>query len=162
MSRCELTKEVFQALGSILMSGVSKLVRLSVGLNDVGDTAAKHIWEALRHKHCKLQHLEWVKPSHVLTGATSMIRDRLKQLKRTWRLNRACLVLFLQSGDVVAHRRLRWGVMWICCCQQHFINSHSKEQQIDWLLRTTFGQINAGPSSNDRAKVSSVQKCTYS
>lgn len=58
MSRCELTKEVFQALGSILMSGVSKLVRLSVGLNDVGDTAAKHIWEALRHKHCKLQHLD--------------------------------------------------------------------------------------------------------
>uniref|UniRef100_A0A8C2FMY0 Si:ch73-233m11.2 n=1 Tax=Cyprinus carpio TaxID=7962 RepID=A0A8C2FMY0_CYPCA len=58
MSRCELTEEVFRALGSILMSGGSKLVRLSVGLNDVGDTAAKHIWEALRHKHCTLQHLD--------------------------------------------------------------------------------------------------------
>ncbi|XP_016375897.1 ribonuclease inhibitor [Sinocyclocheilus rhinocerous] len=58
MSRCELTKEVFRALGSILTSGVSKLVSLSVGLNDVGETAAKHIWEALRHKHCKLQHLD--------------------------------------------------------------------------------------------------------
>ncbi|XP_043103022.1 NACHT, LRR and PYD domains-containing protein 3 isoform X1 [Puntigrus tetrazona] len=57
MSRCELTEEVFRALGSVLTSGVSKLVSLSVAVNDVGDAGAKHILEALRHKHCKLQHL---------------------------------------------------------------------------------------------------------
>ncbi len=57
-----LTEEVFGALGSVLMSGVSKLVSLSVAVNDVSDAGAKHIWEALRH--CKLQHLEWVKSSH--------------------------------------------------------------------------------------------------
>ncbi len=58
MNRCELNKEVFGALGRIWASGVSKLVSLSVAVNDVGDAGAKHFWEALRHKHCKLQHLE--------------------------------------------------------------------------------------------------------
>ncbi|XP_073675788.1 NACHT, LRR and PYD domains-containing protein 12 [Garra rufa] len=58
MTRCELTKEVFRVLGSVLMSGMSKLIRLSLGVNNVGDTGAKHIWEALRHKHCKLQYLD--------------------------------------------------------------------------------------------------------
>ncbi|XP_050973095.1 NACHT, LRR and PYD domains-containing protein 12 [Labeo rohita] len=58
MSRCELTEEVFRALRSVLTSGVSKLIRLSLGVNSVGDAGAKHIWEALRHKHCKLQYLD--------------------------------------------------------------------------------------------------------
>lgn len=58
MNICELTEEVFGALGSVLTSGMSKLVSLSVAVNDVGDAGAKYIWEALRHKHCKLQHLE--------------------------------------------------------------------------------------------------------
>ncbi|XP_058641545.1 ribonuclease inhibitor isoform X2 [Onychostoma macrolepis] len=58
MNRCELTEEVFGALGSILVSAMSKLVSLSVAVNDVGDAGVKHIWEALRHKHCKLQHLD--------------------------------------------------------------------------------------------------------
>ncbi|KAK7136303.1 hypothetical protein R3I94_014825 [Phoxinus phoxinus] len=58
LSRCELTEEVLRALGSVLTSGVSRLISLSVGLNNVGDTAAKHMWEALRHKNCKLQHLD--------------------------------------------------------------------------------------------------------
>ncbi|XP_056121207.1 NACHT, LRR and PYD domains-containing protein 12 [Rhinichthys klamathensis goyatoka] len=58
LSGCELTEEVFRALGSILTSGGSRLTSLSVGANNVGDTAAKHMWEALRHKNCKLQHLD--------------------------------------------------------------------------------------------------------
>ncbi|KAG1973381.1 NACHT, LRR and PYD domains-containing protein 12-like [Pimephales promelas] len=58
LSRCELTEEVFRALGSVLTSGGSRLTSLSVGANNVGDSAAKHMWEALRHKNCKLQHLD--------------------------------------------------------------------------------------------------------
>jgi len=58
LSRCELTEEVFRALGSVLTSGGSRLTSLSVGANNVGDSAAKHMWEALRHKNCKLQHLK--------------------------------------------------------------------------------------------------------
>ncbi|XP_067250436.1 NACHT, LRR and PYD domains-containing protein 12 [Chanodichthys erythropterus] len=58
LSRCEMTEEVFQVLGSILTSGASRLISLSVGLNDVGDAGAKHMWVALRHKNCKLQHLD--------------------------------------------------------------------------------------------------------
>ncbi len=41
-----LTEEVFGALGSVLMSGVSKLVSLSVAENDVRDAGAKHMrWD---------------------------------------------------------------------------------------------------------------------
>ncbi|KAA0714380.1 NLR family member X1 [Triplophysa tibetana] len=58
LGRCELTEQVFGVMGSILMSGVSKLISLSIGLNSVGDTGAKHIWEALKHQSCKLQHLD--------------------------------------------------------------------------------------------------------
>lgn len=58
MERCELTEEVFGALGMVLTSGVSRLTSLSVGVNDVGDAGAKHMWQALRHKSCKLHHLD--------------------------------------------------------------------------------------------------------
>ncbi|XP_056320076.1 NACHT, LRR and PYD domains-containing protein 12 [Danio aesculapii] len=58
MATCELTEEVFGALGMVLTSGVSRLISLSVGLNDVGDAGAKHMWQALRHKTCKLHHLD--------------------------------------------------------------------------------------------------------
>ncbi|XP_073724237.1 NACHT, LRR and PYD domains-containing protein 9 [Misgurnus anguillicaudatus] len=58
LSRCELTEEVFRVLGDVLTSAESKLISLSAGLNKVGDAGAKHIWKALRHKNCKLQHLD--------------------------------------------------------------------------------------------------------
>ncbi|XP_051525131.1 NACHT, LRR and PYD domains-containing protein 3 [Myxocyprinus asiaticus] len=58
MARCELTVEMFRELESVLTSGMSRLVSLTVGLNAVGDTGAKHMWGALRHKNCKLQHLD--------------------------------------------------------------------------------------------------------
>ncbi|XP_076860390.1 NACHT, LRR and PYD domains-containing protein 12 [Brachyhypopomus gauderio] len=58
MGRCELTGEVFSALGSVLGSGVSRLKHLDIGLNPAGETGVKHIWNALKHTHCRLQHLD--------------------------------------------------------------------------------------------------------
>ncbi|XP_072537411.1 NACHT, LRR and PYD domains-containing protein 3 [Salminus brasiliensis] len=58
MTRCELTEPVFSALGSVLASGTSSLKELQIGLNPVGDAGAKHMWTALKHPHCKLQHLD--------------------------------------------------------------------------------------------------------
>lgn len=58
LTRCEITEEVFRALGRTLTSGASRLIDLSLGLNNVGDTEAKHLWQALKHKNCKLQHLD--------------------------------------------------------------------------------------------------------
>lgn len=153
-----MTEEVFRVLGSILTSGASRLISLSVGLNDVGDAGAKHMWAALRHKNCKLQHLEWV------ISSSTCSQQQLARLEKRMKSDdwNVCRVLFLQSGDVVADRRLCRRVMWICCCQQHFINSHPKKQPNDGLRRTTVGRINAGPSSNERAKVSSGYECTCS
>ncbi|XP_066500610.1 NACHT, LRR and PYD domains-containing protein 12 isoform X2 [Hoplias malabaricus] len=58
LGRCELTEQVFRTLGSVLVLGTSKLKELNIGLNNVGDAGAKHIWQALKHTHCKLQHLD--------------------------------------------------------------------------------------------------------
>ena len=57
MTRCELTLPVFSALEEVLRDG-SKLQALALGLNQVGDTGARHLWRALKHAHCKLQDLE--------------------------------------------------------------------------------------------------------
>ncbi|MCJ8734672.1 hypothetical protein PDJAM_G00238080 [Pangasius djambal] len=58
MAACELTEPVFSALGSVLMCGASRLKKLLIGVNRVGDAAVKHIWKALKHPHCQLQHLD--------------------------------------------------------------------------------------------------------
>ncbi|XP_062854785.1 NACHT, LRR and PYD domains-containing protein 3 [Trichomycterus rosablanca] len=58
LTRCEMTERVFSAVGSVLVSGVSRLKELDLGLNRVGDAGAKHIWRALKHPHCQLQHLD--------------------------------------------------------------------------------------------------------
>ncbi|KAI5095346.1 NACHT, LRR and PYD domains-containing protein 3, partial [Silurus meridionalis] len=58
MNACELTEPVFSALGSVLMCGTSRLKELQIGVNKVGDAAVKHIWKALKHPHCQLQHLD--------------------------------------------------------------------------------------------------------
>ncbi|XP_026784076.3 NACHT, LRR and PYD domains-containing protein 9 isoform X2 [Pangasianodon hypophthalmus] len=58
MNACELTEPVFSALGSVLMCGASRLKKLLIGINRVGDAAVKHIWKALKHPHCQLQHLD--------------------------------------------------------------------------------------------------------
>ncbi|XP_031429918.1 NACHT, LRR and PYD domains-containing protein 12 isoform X2 [Clupea harengus] len=57
MTRCELTLPVFSALEEVLCDG-SKLQALALGLNQVGDTGARHLWRALKHAHCKLQDLD--------------------------------------------------------------------------------------------------------
>lgn len=56
--RCELTPLVFKELGVLLSSGTSGLRTLSVGLNNIGDEGAKHLWVALGDKRCSLEHLE--------------------------------------------------------------------------------------------------------
>ncbi|KAI4872315.1 hypothetical protein NFI96_027741 [Prochilodus magdalenae] len=59
MCRCELTEQVFSSLGTVLVSGTSRLKELAIGINTVvGDAGAKHIWKALKHTHCILQHLD--------------------------------------------------------------------------------------------------------
>ncbi|XP_026862218.2 NACHT, LRR and PYD domains-containing protein 3 [Electrophorus electricus] len=58
MVRCELSDEVFSALGSVLGSGVSRLKHLAIGLNPAASAGVKHIWKALKHTHCRLQHLD--------------------------------------------------------------------------------------------------------
>ncbi|XP_013990378.1 NACHT, LRR and PYD domains-containing protein 3 [Salmo salar] len=56
--RCELTPLVFKELGVLLSSGTSGLRTLSVGLNNIGDEGAKHLWVALGDKRCSLEHLD--------------------------------------------------------------------------------------------------------
>ncbi|XP_067270516.1 NACHT, LRR and PYD domains-containing protein 3 isoform X2 [Pseudorasbora parva] len=58
LSSCEMTKENFRALGSVLTSGTSRLINLSLGWNNMSDNEAKYMWQALKHKNCKLQHLD--------------------------------------------------------------------------------------------------------
>ncbi|KAM9475995.1 NACHT, LRR and PYD domains-containing protein 3-like [Clarias gariepinus] len=58
MAACELTGPVFSALGSVLVCEASRLKELSIGINRVGDAAVKHILKALKHAHCRLQHLD--------------------------------------------------------------------------------------------------------
>ncbi|KAK3565486.1 hypothetical protein QTP86_010865 [Hemibagrus guttatus] len=58
MNACELTEPVFSALGSVLVCEASMLKELNVGVNKVGDAAAKHILKALKHPNCQLQHLD--------------------------------------------------------------------------------------------------------
>ncbi|XP_053360173.1 NACHT, LRR and PYD domains-containing protein 9-like isoform X2 [Clarias gariepinus] len=58
MAACELTGPVFSALGSVLVCEASRLKELSIGVNRVGDAAVKHILKALKHPHCRLQHLD--------------------------------------------------------------------------------------------------------
>ncbi|KAL6459277.1 hypothetical protein MHYP_G00327490 [Metynnis hypsauchen] len=58
MNSCGLTEQVFSALGSVLESGTSRLKELAIGIHPVTDAGAKHIWKALKHTHCKLQHLD--------------------------------------------------------------------------------------------------------
>ncbi|XP_053536416.1 NACHT, LRR and PYD domains-containing protein 3 [Ictalurus punctatus] len=58
MNACELTESVFSALGSVLVCEASRLKELAIGVNKVGDVAAKHILRALKHPHCQLQHLD--------------------------------------------------------------------------------------------------------
>ncbi|XP_047656053.1 NACHT, LRR and PYD domains-containing protein 12 isoform X2 [Tachysurus fulvidraco] len=58
MNACELTELVFSALGSVLMCEASRLKVLSVGVNRLGDAAAKHILKALKHPNCQLQDLD--------------------------------------------------------------------------------------------------------
>ncbi|KAG9270105.1 NACHT, LRR and PYD domains-containing protein 12-like [Astyanax mexicanus] len=58
MVRCELTEQVFSVLGSVLVSATSRLKELDIGINPVGDAGAKHLWKALKHPNCKLQHLD--------------------------------------------------------------------------------------------------------
>ncbi|KAL1021560.1 hypothetical protein UPYG_G00014820 [Umbra pygmaea] len=56
--RCDLTPLVFKELAVLLSNGTSRLKTLSVGLNQVGDEGAKHLWEVLGDKHCKLECLD--------------------------------------------------------------------------------------------------------
>ncbi|KAF5898140.1 NACHT, LRR and PYD domains-containing protein 3-like, partial [Clarias magur] len=58
MAACELTAPVFSALGSVLVCEASRLKELSIGVNRVGDAAVKHVLKALKHPHCRLQHLD--------------------------------------------------------------------------------------------------------
>ncbi|KAK2841399.1 hypothetical protein Q7C36_012978 [Tachysurus vachellii] len=58
MNACELTEPVFRALGSVLSCEASRLKELAVGVNRVGDAAAKHILKALKHPNCQLRHLD--------------------------------------------------------------------------------------------------------
>lgn len=57
MTRCELTLPVFSALEEVLRGG-SKLQGLALGLNNVGNQGARHIWSALKHGHSSLKDLE--------------------------------------------------------------------------------------------------------
>ncbi|XP_039863910.1 NACHT, LRR and PYD domains-containing protein 12 [Simochromis diagramma] len=58
LTRCELTRPVFEELGSVLKSGTSQLKSLSVGLNKVGDQGVKHLWDAVAHPSCLLEELD--------------------------------------------------------------------------------------------------------
>ena len=59
MVRCELSLQVYEALGVVLRSGNSRIKSLSVGVNQVGgDEGAKHLWTALADQRCLLEHLE--------------------------------------------------------------------------------------------------------
>lgn len=55
---CQLSEATFRELGAVLRSGNSRLTALDVGLNKVGNTGAKYLWQALVDNHCQLEHLE--------------------------------------------------------------------------------------------------------
>ncbi|XP_048873155.1 NACHT, LRR and PYD domains-containing protein 3 isoform X2 [Brienomyrus brachyistius] len=55
---CQLSEVSFRELGGVLRSGNSRLTALDVGLNKVGNTGAKYLWQALADNHCQLEHLD--------------------------------------------------------------------------------------------------------
>ncbi|XP_029361910.1 NACHT, LRR and PYD domains-containing protein 12 [Echeneis naucrates] len=58
LKRCELTRPVFEELGSVLSSGNSKLESLLVGMHPVGDQGVKPLLAAVAHPNCLLEELD--------------------------------------------------------------------------------------------------------
>ncbi|KAG9339669.1 hypothetical protein JZ751_023315 [Albula glossodonta] len=58
LERCELGEQTFQELAAVLRVEGSQLRELEVGLNKVGNTGVKHLLDALKDPHCKLELLD--------------------------------------------------------------------------------------------------------